>query len=161
MPRTPRVTLVDEFRHTDGCTYRRYRLDGTSKCTDIKIRIPAGDALQRQAGRGRGRPQAGKPEMGSPAPGPAMIGQTARALPPVAVTAGATWLLHKRAGLPFWQALVAVLLGLAFGPDGPGDQLAVFAAQATRRIAAKTAPAGHRSRAAGKHAAPRPGPCSP
>ena len=68
-----------------------------------------------------------------------MIGQTAGALPPVAVTAGATWLLHKRAGLPFWQALVAVLLGLAFGPDGPGDQLAVFAAQATRRIAAETA----------------------
>ena len=45
MPRKPRVTLVDEFLHTDGCTYRRYRLDGTSKCTDIKIRIPAGDTL--------------------------------------------------------------------------------------------------------------------
>ena len=68
-----------------------------------------------------------------------MTAQAIGALPPVAVTAGATWLLHKRAGMPLWQALVSVLLGLAFGPDGPGDQLAVFAAQATRRIAAETA----------------------
>ena len=40
MSRKSRVTLVDEFVHTDGCTYQRYQLDGTSKCTDIKIKTP-------------------------------------------------------------------------------------------------------------------------
>ena len=40
--RKPRVTLLEQFAHTDGCTYRRYQLDGTTKCTDIKIRTRDG-----------------------------------------------------------------------------------------------------------------------
>lgn len=42
MPRKPRVTLVDEFTHTDGCIYRRYQLDGTSRCTDVKVKTLGG-----------------------------------------------------------------------------------------------------------------------
>ncbi len=41
-------------------------------------------------------------------------------LPPAAVTGAATWLLHKRGGLPVWQALTAVLLGMIFGPGCVG-----------------------------------------
>jgi hypothetical protein len=48
---------------------------------------------------------------------------------PVAVAAAATWLLHKRTGLPIWQTLVSVLLGLAGAPAITGDQMTVILAR--------------------------------
>lgn len=60
---------------------------------------------------------------------------TLASLPPAAVAAVATCVLHRRGGLPAWQALAVVLLGLAAGPAAAagqgslGDQLAAICAQ--------------------------------
>ncbi len=65
--------------------------------------------------------------------------------PPAIVTIAATWLLHKHAGLPVWQALVSVLLGPVFGPAAAGSQLAASASdaiRAARRVTAAIAKAG-------------------
>jgi hypothetical protein len=62
-------------------------------------------------------------------------------LPPAIVTIAATWLLHKHAGLPVWQALVSVLLGPVSGPAAAGSQLAASASDAIRAARRVTAAA--------------------
>lgn len=65
-------------------------------------------------------------------------------LPPAVLISGGTWLLHKRAGLPVWQALASVLLCSALGSAGACDQLAALASHAARRIADRRPPRRYR-----------------